>query len=93
MHVYGPGNIAQLRDMTLPSLTVDRIYQVPSRTTTEPDMKKWLREMDRLPKIRANRIARIRRQIEMGEYEIEQKLSLAIDNLLEDLRSSSEDVS
>ena len=87
MHVYGPGNIAQLRDVNLTSLSVDTIYQVPSRTT-EPDIKKWLKEMDQLPKMRANRIARIRRQIETGEYEIDQKLPLALDNLLDDLRSS-----
>lgn len=88
MRVYGPGNIAQLRDMTLPSVNVDKIYQVPSRTTTEPDMKRWLRDMDQIPKSKVNKIARIRRQIESGEYDIDQKLSLAMDHLLEDLLSS-----
>lgn len=85
MHVYGPGNIVQLRDTTLSSLKADKIYQVPSRTTTDLDMKKGVRETGK-SKGRANRIARIRQQIERGEYEIEQKLSLALDSLLEDLQ-------
>ncbi|MEK7484816.1 MAG: hypothetical protein AABZ60_10855 [Planctomycetota bacterium] len=86
MNVYGPGNIVQLRDPTLSSIKSDKIYQIPSRTTTDLDMKKGVRETGKLSKGRANRIARIRQQIERGEYEIEQKLSLALDHLLEDLQ-------
>jgi hypothetical protein len=87
MHIYGPGNITQLRDATLPCLTVDRIYQVPSRAS-EPQVYTWLREMEKLPTLRSDRVARIRRQIEMGEYELDKKLEAAVDHLLEDFFSS-----
>lgn len=49
------------------------------------DASRFLQGLERIPSVRLDKIRELRMQIEAGQYESPEKLSKAIDKLLEDL--------
>ena len=45
----------------------------------------WLNKVSEIPDVRADRVADIRAQIQAGEYESDEKLSVALDRLLDEI--------
>ena len=54
-------------------------------------VSRLLGELDALPEIRAERVARIRAQIEDGSYETEDKLAAAVERILQDFSGLAEE--
>jgi negative regulator of flagellin synthesis FlgM len=80
------------RSTPSPSLRSDSTQRAPGRTHNTPDDRVELsdhaRLLDRLrqmPDVRTDRVAEIRAQIESGQYETENRLSSAIDALIDDV--------
>jgi flagellar biosynthesis anti-sigma factor FlgM len=80
------------RSTPSPSLRSDATHRAPGRThnTTNDrvELSEHARLLDRLrqvPDVRTDRVAEIREQIESGRYETEERLTVAIDRLIDDL--------
>lgn len=57
------------------------------RSSREDEARGWLAKLRALPPVRLAKVMKIREQIARGTYETEAKWRVAIERLLEDLRS------
>jgi anti-sigma28 factor (negative regulator of flagellin synthesis) len=55
------------------------------QSTSKTGLGQLLEKISQLPEVRYEKITTVRRQISMGEYEIDEKLDASIDKLLEEL--------
>ncbi|MEN6385830.1 MAG: flagellar biosynthesis anti-sigma factor FlgM [Phycisphaerales bacterium] len=55
------------------------------QSSTKTGLGQLLNKIAQLPEVRYEKITTVRRQISMGEYEIDEKLNASIDMLLEEL--------
>lgn len=55
------------------------------QTTAKTGLGQLLEKISQLPEVRYEKITTVRRQISMGEYQIDEKLDASIDKLLEEL--------
>jgi hypothetical protein len=55
------------------------------QSTSKTGLSQLLDKIAQMPEVRYEKITTVRRQISMGEYEIDEKLDASIDKLLEEL--------
>jgi len=48
-------------------------------------MAQFMEKVSKLPEVRIEKIMRVKKQIEKGEYETEEKINIAIDRLLSEI--------
>lgn len=62
-------------------LKTEDILQVTAKTP----LGQLLEKISKLPEVRYEKVSTIRRQINLGEYQLDEKLDASIDKLLEEL--------
>ncbi len=90
MHVYGPTQVHGPQSLSAPHVNrVSPSYSPASATPTDEveisSVGQLLGKLADIPDIRAGRVAELRAAILEGRYESEDKLSLALDSLLEEI--------
>jgi flagellar biosynthesis anti-sigma factor FlgM len=90
MHVYGPTHVHGPQALGAPHLNrVSPTYTPASATPTDEvqisSVGQLLGRLADMPDVRAGRVAELRAAILEGRYESEDKLSLALDNLLDEI--------
>ena len=91
MQIHGPAHIHGAQAINSPHRTLATEPNVASDYANPADELDISHEADlasrarEVPDIRADRVAEIRRQIESGEYETEERLNLALDRLLDEI--------
>ncbi|GIX02093.1 MAG: flagellar biosynthesis anti-sigma factor FlgM [Thermogutta sp.] len=91
MQIHGPSHIHGAQALSGPHL--NRTNQVSSFRESTPiqdevqisELGQLLDKVHELPDIRADLVARIRQEIAAGTYETEEKLSIALDRLLDEI--------
>ncbi|HBG60687.1 MAG TPA: hypothetical protein DDX37_02420, partial [Candidatus Omnitrophica bacterium] len=66
---------------SIDDLSTEEILQAPAKTP----LGQLLEKIAELPEVRYEKISTVRRQICMGEYQLDEKLDASIDMLLEEL--------
>lgn len=92
MEITGPGGISGPR--RIQSKKVERSGPAEGAAAAGSTDKveiseasRFLQGLEKIPSVRIDRIRDLRRQIESGQYETPEKLSKAIDKLIEELTS------
>jgi len=91
MQIHGPAHIHGAQALNSPHRNAAAEQSQNSSYTNTADELDISHEADlasrarEVPEIRADRVAEIRRQIESGEYETEERLNLALDRLLDEI--------
>ena len=90
MHIQGTAHVHAPQSINAPHRTPTSQPSTPQRTseTDQLDISPQADFVSRardLPEIRADRVAEIRSAIEAGDYETDEKLSIALDRLLDEI--------
>jgi anti-sigma28 factor (negative regulator of flagellin synthesis) len=91
MQIYGPSHIHGAQPISSPHTT--RAVEPPSTTTPSPigdqldisEAAQLAERISELPEIRADRVAELRTAILNGSYESHDKLSTAVERLLDEI--------
>ncbi len=90
MQIYGPGGADRsdpvfLRRLSQRLSAAARANGLDADEVEISDMGRFLSFISQLPKVRKDRVDALRRQIERGDYDVEEKIEEIVDALLEDL--------
>ena len=91
MEIQGPAHLHGPQAVNRPHRTDGPAAQPPTNAAEGADQLDISPEADLvsrvqdLPEVRTDRVAEIREQIEMGEYETEDKLDVAVGRMLDEL--------
>lgn len=91
MQIHGPGHIHGAQPLSGPHLARTNPAgsfreSTPIRDEVEiSELGQLLEKVHELPDIRADLVAKIRAEIAAGTYETEEKLSIALDRLLDEI--------
>jgi len=81
---YAPGEIARTGSARRSAAPVNEGQSAADRVEIS-DLAYWRAEAARLPEVREAKVAEVRAAIESGSYESDEKLSVALDRMIEDL--------
>jgi negative regulator of flagellin synthesis FlgM len=91
MQVFGPSSVQSSRAIT-PNLQTSSVRgaSTPTKIDTVDQLElsgeaQRLMQVQQAPELRADRVAEIRAQIQAGKYESLEKVSVAVDRLLNEL--------
>ncbi len=91
MHVYGPTQVHGPQSLSAPHAPrLTSAYAAPRSSVPSDEVQissvgQLLDRLSDLPDIRAGRVAELQAAIREGRYETEEKLSSALDHLLEEI--------
>jgi negative regulator of flagellin synthesis FlgM len=93
MEVHGPGSLSRPSPVLQPQpIQAARAPEAanPAMQTGDhveiSEMGRILDDFSRVPEIRADKVAELRRAIQAGTYETPDKLEIAVERMIEDIR-------
>lgn len=90
MQIYGPAQLHGAQSLGAPHARVSSAPQAPSSSFGQDEVQisdagRMVEMANQLPEIRQDRVNAIRAQIAAGTYETENKMSSAVDRVLNEL--------